>query len=73
MVEEELAGSAFAACVPAVYGCVRVRYDDRELSVLAMERVPATFDGVVNELLQGPLTPLAKRTFVGLVSAFFAL
>ena len=36
-------------------------------------RVPATFDGVVHELLQGPLTALAHRTLVGLVSAFFAL
>ena len=72
-VEVELSSGAFAACVPAVYGCVHVRYDDRDLSVLAMERGPATFHGVVNELLQGPLTAPAHRTLVGLVSAFFAL
>ena len=50
-----------------------MRYDDRDLSVLAMERVPATLHGVVHELLQGPLTAPAHRTRVGLVSAFFAL
>ena len=60
-------------CVPRVYGCVRVAYRGRELSVLAMERIPATYDDFVEELLRSPAAANARRTSIDLVAGFFAL
>ena len=61
-VEVKLASSscAFRACVPAVYGCVRVPYAGYDLSVLVMERAPATHESAVGENLKREATARAQ-------------